>query len=74
MQTSLKVARLCHHLLCQHQLGALQAIDSLAQEPLTKPMKETIERCCVETYDRPMLQWQAFQPDLTAALQPLLAN
>lgn len=74
MQSSLKVARLCHHLLCQHQQGALQAIDSLAQDALTKPMMDTIERCCVESYDPPTLQWQTFQPDLRAALHPLLAS
>jgi hypothetical protein len=68
------VARRSHHLLCQHQQGALQAIDSLAEDALTEPMMKTIERCCVESYDSQTLQWQNFQPDLRAALHPLLAS
>lgn len=73
MRTSLKVARLCHHLLCQQQQGALHAIDALAQDVLSKPMKETIQRCCTETYDPPTEHWQTFQPELAAALHSLLA-
>lgn len=74
MRSSLKVARLCHHLMCQQQLGSLQGIESLAQDTLTKPMADTILRSLEETYEPPSDQWKLFRLDLEKSLQSLHLN
>lgn len=73
MKSSLKVARLCHHLMCQHEQGSIQAIAALEGDVLSDPMKATIQRSMAETYADPTDSWQRFQPTVMAVLAKLFS-
>jgi hypothetical protein len=73
MKSSLKVARLCHHLMCQHELGSIQAIAALEGDVLSDPMKATIQRYLTETYADPTDSWKRFQPTVMSEMAKLLS-
>jgi len=74
MQPSLYVAKLCHHLQCQHKEGSLRAIQNLKGMKISAPMRETIIRSLDEPYISASSSWQACESELRSALSALAVS
>lgn len=72
MRPSLLVARLCHHIKCQHQAGTQKALAELNGVKLALPMQATIRQSLLETYQPPSEAWQAMIPQLESKVGELI--
>lgn len=71
MRPSLLVARLCHHLQCQHQSSAQDSFQALHGVKLTMPMQNTIRNSLAQPYNTPTEEWLAMIPEFNHELSGL---